>query len=77
MRKLLQANPESFPAPVHSGKVVLWHLAHVLRWLSDRPNYRIDDSTFDVSRVALQVNVTKESAQIEPLVGQRVRRLIA
>ena len=34
MRKLMLANPGSFPAPVHEGSASIWHLADVLAWLS-------------------------------------------
>lgn len=36
MRKLMLANPGSFPAPVHEGSASIWHLADVLAWLQVR-----------------------------------------
>lgn len=77
MRKLSLAHPDSFPVPVHSGSVALWHLAHVLRWLSDRGGYVIEPPLVEVARVAMQVNLIKEAALIEHRVRREVRELVA
>jgi len=77
MRQLSLAHASSFPAPFHSGNVALWHLAHVLQWLAERGAYRIDKSLLDVALVAMQVNLVKESTQIESDVRREVRHLVA
>lgn len=77
MRKLSLAHCDSFPAPVHSGSVVLWHLWHVLRWLSDRGGYVIEAPLVEVARVAMQINLVKETALIERRVRREVRELVA
>jgi hypothetical protein len=77
MRKLSLAYPESFPVPVHSGSVALWHLSHVLRWLSDRGGYVIEPPIMEVARVTMQVNLVKEAALIEHRVRREVRDLVA
>jgi hypothetical protein len=76
MRKLSLAHPDSFPTPVHSGSIALWHLAHVLRWLSDR-GYVIEPHVMEVARVAMQINLVKEAALIEHRVRREVRELVA
>jgi predicted DNA-binding transcriptional regulator AlpA len=77
MRQLSLAHADSFPTPFHSGNVVLWHLAHVLQWLTERGNYRIERSLLETSRVAMQVNLVKESAHIENAVRRELRNLVA
>lgn len=77
MRKLSLAHPDSFPVPVHSGSVALWHLAHVLRWLSDRGGYLIEPPLVEVARVAMQINLIKEAALIEHRLRREVRELVA
>jgi hypothetical protein len=72
MRKLMLAHPDSFPAPVHEGSSVIWHLAPLLQWLKARDGYRIDQSLLDVARAAMQINLTKEASHIE----RRVQRVI-
>jgi hypothetical protein len=58
------AHSYSFPAPFHSGNVALWRLAHVSQWLAERGTYRVERSLLEVSRVAMQINLVKESANI-------------
>jgi len=77
MRKLSLAHCDSFPVPVHSGSVALWHLAHVLRWLSDRGGYEIELPIMEVADVAMQINLIKEAALIERRVRREVRELVA
>jgi hypothetical protein len=77
MRQLSLAHAESFPTPFHSGTVELWHLAHVLEWLKERGTYRIEQSLFDVARVAMQINLVKESTLIQGEVRREVRNLVA
>jgi hypothetical protein len=77
MRKLSLAYPDSFPVPVHSGSVALWHLVHVLRWLSDRGGYEIEPPIMEVAGVAMQINLVKEAALIERRFRREVRDLVA
>ena len=77
MRKLSLAHADSFPAPVHSSSVALWHLSHVLQWLSDRGNYVIASPLMEVARVAMQINLAKEATLIEHRVRREVSGLVA
>lgn len=60
IRKLMLANPGSFPTPVHEGSASIWHLADVLAWLQAESSYSLAKDTLDVAWVVLQVNVAKE-----------------
>ncbi|MGH8146278.1 MAG: helix-turn-helix transcriptional regulator [Rhodanobacteraceae bacterium] len=61
IRKLMLAHTASFPAPVHEGSASIWHLAEVLTWLDAKGGYLLERSTLEVSRIALQVNLAKET----------------
>lgn len=63
MRKLMLANPATFPAPVHEGSAVIWHLEPVLQWMRGR-GYGIEQRQIDVAQVAMQINFVKESDRI-------------
>ncbi|MFZ6045925.1 helix-turn-helix transcriptional regulator [Pseudomonas sp. CR3202] len=64
MRKLMLANATSFPAPVHEGSTVLWHLADILAWMQKRGIYALAPDLVEVSEIAMQVNVAKEQQRL-------------
>jgi len=77
MRKLMLTHAGTFPAPVHEGSTALWHLAPVLEWLSARAGYAIEQRLLETARIAMQVNVTKESYRLDAPVEDRIRALVA
>ena len=77
MRKLMVSHAKTFPAPVHEGSLALWHLAPVLEWLSARAGYAIEQRLIEIARIAMQVNVAKESHHLEAPVADRIRTLVA
>ena len=76
MRKLMLAHKDTFPAAVHEGSAALWHLSPVLKWLTDRANYRIEASLLDVAYMAMQINLAKEASHIEHRVQREVIELV-
>ncbi len=48
-----------------------------LEWLKERGSYRIEQSLLDVARVAMQINLVKESNLIQGEVRRAVRDLVA
>lgn len=64
MRKLMVNYTSSFPVPVHEGSTSIWHLADVLSWMQDKGTYTVPQSTLDVARVAMQVNINKEHKRV-------------
>lgn len=61
MRKLMLTHRATFPMPVHEGSASIWHLAEVLDWLRVRGGYQIDSGILEAARVALEVNIAKET----------------
>lgn len=76
MRKLMLANSAGFPAPVHEGSAVIWHLEPLLRWLKSK-GYGIEQRQIDVAHVAMQINLVKESDRIRVSAQPEIRMLVA
>lgn len=64
MRKLMLANADSFPAPIHEGSASIWHLAEILAWMQTRGAYVLTQNLVDIAKVAMQVNVVKEQRRL-------------
>jgi hypothetical protein len=77
MRKLWLTHATSFPAPIHEGTSVLWHLAFVLQWLQEHGTYHVERALLDVARIAMQVNLAKEIDHITPRAQQKHRAFVA
>ncbi|MFD2191162.1 helix-turn-helix transcriptional regulator [Pistricoccus aurantiacus] len=77
LRKLMLANPETFPDPVHEGSASLWHLSEILAWLEARGSYALDYSIMDVASAALQVNLLKQTQHRLPEHDQELEELIS
>jgi hypothetical protein len=77
MRKLMLSHAADFPVPVHDGSSALWHLAHVLQWLSERDAYDIEQSALDVAHAAMQVNLAKDIEQLAAPVRKEIRALLS
>ena len=77
MRKLMLAHSATFPPPVHEGSAALWHLEAVLLWLRGRGGYEVSQEQIDVAQVAMQINLAKAAARLEPRMQQEVRSLVA
>ena len=63
MRKLMLANPATFPPAVHDGSPALWHLASVLAWLQDQQR-PVDATLLAVARATMKLNLAREARQL-------------
>jgi predicted DNA-binding transcriptional regulator AlpA len=70
MRKLFVNNTTAFPAPVHGGSSMIWHLAQVLPFLRQR-EYAVTQSVLDVALAAMRVNIHKENALLSQSAEQK------
>jgi predicted DNA-binding transcriptional regulator AlpA len=77
MRKLMLKHAATFPSAVHEGSSAVWHLYPVLQWLSDHANYSVPQALFDVAHIAMQINLAKESKQLERGVQHEISELVA
>ena len=66
IRKLMINNRASFPIPVHEGKSAIWHLSSVLTWLRKEKRYKINEALLDVSKANMQLNIAKETSNLDP-----------
>lgn len=65
MRKLMLNNLVSFPAPIHEGKTVLWHLSSILNWVKEGNRYQFDALLQDIANTNMQLNIAKESVHVD------------
>jgi predicted DNA-binding transcriptional regulator AlpA len=72
MRKLMLNNIASFPAPIHEGKISLWHLSNVLTWFKKEKSHVIDDQLIDIAKANMQLNFVKEVANLEPAFQSKI-----
>ncbi|GAA4355563.1 DNA-binding protein [Variovorax defluvii] len=76
MRKLFEKHSVVFPAPVHAGTTVVWHLAPVLMFLKER-HYVVAPTVWDVAWTAMHINSAREKVLIEPGLAERVQSRLA
>jgi hypothetical protein len=77
MRKLMLTHPDSFPAPIHEGSAAFWHLAPLLQWLENKGGYHIEKSLLQVAHAAMQVNLVKETEELEIEIQNELQELVA
>lgn len=65
MRKLWLAHPDDFPEPLHEGNPSIWHLAHLLRWLSRRNPGCVSRGVLEVAELAMLLNLKRQVRAIE------------
>jgi hypothetical protein len=76
MRKLMLANPTTFPAPVHEGSAAVWHLADILDWLNAKGSYQLEDTVREVAATTMQINLAKEAAHVSPKIYSALQKLV-
>lgn len=64
MRKLFVNNAIAFPAPVHGGSSMIWHLAQILPFLKER-EYPFAQSVQEVALTTMRVNIKREAALLK------------
>jgi hypothetical protein len=77
MRKLMIKHESTFPFAVHEGSSAVWHLYPVLKWLQEKAHYAVPQPLLDVAHIAMQINLAKESKQLERSVQREVSDLVA
>ena len=77
MRKLVLKNGPECPLPVHEGKPAIWRLATVLAWFNEQQIRKIDEALLGISRINMQCNLFKESAELDHDLSDRLKSLVA
>ena len=70
-------NQASFPVPIHEGKAALWHLSSVLTWLQQENRYSIDEPLLHVAKANMQLNIAKETANLDRCLQAEVISAVA
>jgi len=71
IRKLMMNNLVSFPAPIHEGKTVLWHLSSILSWVKESNRYQVDELLLEVANINMQLNIAKESVHMNATIQKQ------
>ena len=73
----LRVNNHTFPAPFHEGKSAIWHLEYVLNWFQSSNTVAVDSlkTLVEVASVNRQINIVKESGNVDPQVNTRISAL--
>jgi hypothetical protein len=77
LRKLMVHHQATFPAAIHEGTSAVWHLYPVLAWLQEQANYSVPPSLVEVAQVTMQINLARESRQIQRATQQEFSALFA
>jgi hypothetical protein len=56
---------------------VVWHLFPVLKWLEDHARYSVSQALMDAAHIAMQINLARESKQLERSVQREISTLVA
>ncbi len=64
VRKLVHSHPDSFPLPLHEGRLSLWHLADVLDWFEGAQDRAVDPTLREVARASMTINAGREAARL-------------
>jgi hypothetical protein len=75
-RKLMIVSGASFPEPVHEGKSALWRLSKILIWLRESKRYEIEDQLLDVATANMQLNIVRETTEIDESTQAGFRGLV-
>jgi predicted DNA-binding transcriptional regulator AlpA len=76
MRKLMLSNPTTFPSPVHEGSAAVWHLAEILKWLSAKGTYRLEQTVREIAETTMQINLAKSSELLSPKIQRELQDLV-
>ena len=76
VRKIVEANVYSFPAPVHDGKRPIWHLEPVLVWLDTNRVRPIDEVLIELSRANMSVNDARNHASTNLVISGSLIRAV-
>ena len=76
LRKLMLLHHPSFPAPVHEGKAVMWHLADLLTWLREKMAYQVNEPEFQVAQLTKQLNLAKSLPDLDKHLLKDLKPLI-
>jgi len=77
MLKLVNKYRSNFPPPVHEGKAALWHLASVLQWFQTEQRKSIQETLIAVAQATMQLNLVKESKQLNSGCRDRFESLLS
>lgn len=77
MRQLVIRHAQSFPEPVYSGSLNLWHLLTVLNWFEEKQGKSIATSLKEIAETNMQLNLMREARKLNKSVSNNLLNLLA
>lgn len=74
IRKVMVSR-EAFPQPVHDGKIAIWHLEPVLRWMREAGVSKVPLLLVELSAITRQCNLQRELADLDPRLQKQLGQL--
>ncbi|KHD09290.1 DNA-binding protein [Candidatus Thiomargarita nelsonii] len=68
LRELVLNHSTTFPTAIHDGNSAIWHLANVLTWFKQGKRKIIEPSLMEIANANMQLNIAKETKNLDPLV---------
>lgn len=66
MRKLIQTHHQTFPLPIHEGRLALWHLVDVLDWFVAEGR-DVDTSVRETALACMKLNLGRETERLQSI----------
>lgn len=61
---------------MHEGKSALWHLSAVLKWFEQGQRKPVDTALVAVANATMQLNIARQTLNLEPAFHAEVMALI-
>lgn len=76
VRKIFMSHADAFPAPLHAGGTMVWHLAPVLEFLR-ACDYDFAPNVLEVAQTSQQLNLARESRAVDCSFDAKLRQRLA
>jgi hypothetical protein len=76
VRKIFTSHAVAFPAPLHAGGTMVWHLAPVLEFLREW-NYTFTPDVLDVAKASMQLNLAREGRAVDQSFDAKLKQRLA
>lgn len=77
IQKLILKDNSHCPPAIHEGAQSIWHLAEFLTWLIEYKNLKIEDSLLETAKMAMNLNLAKQSQKLDPQWQENLQTLVA
>lgn len=76
MRQLVIRHSNSFPEPIYSGSLNLWHLLTVLDWFEERQGKTFTSTLKEIAETNMQLNLIREAKKLNTGFSKKLSNLL-